>query len=251
MSTAIEAPAATVTTGRGRSPRVVLAWGIAASLLLVGSGALRTILAARHQEEKDFKVQSPFPLKDLPKTVGTWRVVEGSETRLDDMTTRITGSTDYVLWKYKDDQTGTMISALVLYGPAEPVVPHTPQVCYPATGYRDISGIADRDVKYGDGKVASFRTNVFAKSGGRDVVRNMVYHSFRLDGHWSPGIAALKFPRKNPGIFKIQIQRRVIEGEGNGTGNEPIEQFLGAFLPVLERQIAASRPEVVAANSGR
>ena len=251
MSTAIEAPAAAVAGRHGRTPRVVLAWGFAASLLLVGSGALRAIQASRHQEEKNYKVQSPFALKDLPKSVGTWRIVEGSETKLDDLTTRITGSTDYVLWKYKDDQTGTMLSALILYGPAEPVVPHTPQVCYPATGFRDVSGIIDHDVKFGDGKVASFRSNVFAKSGGRDVIRNVVYHSFRLDGNWSPGIAFLKFPRKNPGIFKIQIQRRVIEGEGNGTANEPIEQFLGAFLPALERQIAASSPDSVAANLGR
>lgn len=243
MSSVMEAPAAARVMRDHRSSRLTLAWGIAASLLLFGSGVLRTIQSTRHQEEKSSTALSPFPLKDLPKTVGSWKV-EGTEGKLDDMTTRITGSTDYVIWKYKDDRTGTIISALILYGPAEPVVPHTPQVCYPSTGYHDVSGVVDHEIKLDNGQMASFRSNVFAKSGGRDVIRSIVYHSFRLDGLWSPGIAYLRFPRKNPGIFKVQIQRRFVEGEGNGKnkGDEPIEQFLKLFLPLLERQIANAQP---------
>ena len=246
MSTTLAAPAATGGPGPGRAPQRVMAWAVAASLLLAGSGVLRAFQTARHQEEQDSKVQSPFPLSTLPRTVGDWRVVEGGETRLDDQTTRITGSTDHVLWKYKDDQNGTTVSALILYGPAEPVVPHTPQVCYPATGYHDASGVIDRPIQIGDGKVASFRANAFVKAGGRDLIRSIVYHSFRLDGTWSPGIANLRFPRKNPGIFKVQVQRNAIDGEQVGSDGEPVEQFLEAFLSALERQIAASTPNQVA-----
>lgn len=223
-----------------RPTRPVIAWCAAAGVLLAAAGVLRSVQAARHQVDKGFQAKSPFPLKEIPRVVGEWKVPDNSEETLDDQTLRITGSTDYVIWKYKDELTGTQLSILVLYGPAEPVVPHTPQVCYPATGYQPIGPPADKQVKYGKDKVATFRASEFVKTGGRDVIRSVVYHSFRLDGEWSPGIASRRFPRRSPGVFKVQIQRRAVNSEGSLESSEPIEQFLRAFLPVLEAKVEQS-----------
>ena len=225
--------------------RPVVAWALAASLLLVGSGVVRAVQSSRHAEDTGYLVECPFPLKTIPVTIGDWKM-QGTETVLDDLTTRITGSTDHIIRTYVDEMTGVTLSVLVLFGPAEPVLPHTPQVCYPSSGFQAIGNPVDRDIKIDDTETARFRSSVFVKSGGRSLIRNTVYHSFLLTGPWTPNIGNEKFPRKNPGIFKVQIQRRVVDGE-KLDGDEPIEEFVQKLLPVLDTMIKKnSSPQLTA-----
>ena len=214
----------------------VLIWGLVASLLLVGSGVVRAVQSSQYAAERDYLVECPFPLSKIPRAIDGWHVLEGSETVLDPLTTRITGSTDHVIRTYVDDMTGVMLSVLVLFGPAEPVLPHTPEICYPSSGFVASGGPIERDIEINDRETATFRSSIFVKSGGRSTIRQMVYHSFLLDGPWSPSVATRKFARKNPGIFKVQIQRRVNEGEKQDA-DEPIEDFVKKLLPTLEKMI--------------
>ena len=180
-------------------------------------------------------------MKDLPKQFEGWRIAEGGDKTLDPLTTRITGATDHFIRTYVDDFTGVTLSVLVLFGPAEPVLPHTPQICYPSCGFAPTEEPSDRVVKSADGESYLFRTSVYAKSGGRATLREVVYHSFRLEGPWSPDVAAgRKFPRKNPGIFKVQVQRRMAEGEVHGP-NDPIKNFLALLIPEIDRRVTEAQ----------
>ena len=256
MSQVVETPPEAVRIGptpiepsRSRPSRgKVLVWCLAATAVLLTSGLVRAVQSRRYQEDKSVVIECPFPLKELPRTLGNWHIVPRSETVLDPLTTRITGSTDHMLTSYYDGLTGVTLSVLVLYGPAEPVMPHTPQVCYPSSGFQAVGETVDRSIKISDKETATFRSSVFAKSGGRQVLRNAVYHSFLLDGTWSPAFASRKFARINPGIFNVQIQRRVIDGEKRGDV-EPIEDFVQQLLPAIEQKIAsasAHQPPTVA-----
>jgi len=218
-----------------------LIWSITASLLLVGSGVVRAVQSSRYAADKNYLAECPFPLDKIPRTIDDWHILKGSETVLDPLTTRITGSTDHVIRTYVDEMTGVVLSVLVLYGPAEPVMPHTPQVCYPSSGFQPVGETVDLDVKIDERETAKFRSSVFAKSGGRSVLRQGVYHSFLYDGSWSPVISTRKFPRKNPGIFKVQIQRRVADAEKRDV-NEPIEDFLKRLIPIIDKMIRDSGP---------
>ena len=224
---------------RGRKPWAVMAWALVGCALLGTSGVVRAIQDRRFEIEKGYLEACPFPLKDLPVELGGWKMVEGGDKSLDPLTTRISGATDYVMRAYVDELTGVSLSVLVLFGPAEQVVPHTPQICYPACGYSPTDEPSYRDIKGPDGQKYLFRSGVFAKSGGRSVLREVSYHSFRLDGPWSPDAAAgRRFPRKNPGIFKVQIQRRVADGERRDL-EDPIEQFIARLLPEIDRRVDA------------
>jgi hypothetical protein len=193
----------------------------------------------------------------IPNKLGVWHLVEDGERTLDPLTTRITGSSQHMLRTYADDLTGVTLTVLVLYGPAVPVLPHTPEVCYPSSGYARVDGPSDSTVKFrpggdAEGRPASgearFRSAVYQKSAGRLTYREAAYHSFRLDGKWSPDVGAgRKFPRRNPGIFKIQVQRQVAEGESLGQ-DDPMEQFLSVLLTELEAQIKKAEDKTVAAR---
>ncbi len=247
IDTPVLAPgAAGLTTPNPRRPRLgrgLVTWTLAGCALLAASGVVRGLQDRRFEVEKSYLAECPFPLKTLPKEFDGWKIVPGGDRTLDPLTTRITGATEHVMRTYVDELTGVTLSVLILFGPAEPVLPHTPQVCYPSCGFTSTEESTIRNLKGRDGAATNdqFRTGGYAKSGGRAMLREVVYHSFRLDGPWSPDIGAgKKFPRKNPGIFKVQVQRRVAEGERRDD-SEPIENFLARLIPEIERRIAESQ----------
>lgn len=182
-----------------RSKRAPWIWAAMACLTLGTSGVVRAVQERRHQDELNYRESCPIVLGSIPAQLGGWRLVPGGEKSLDELTIRITGGTDYILRNYVDDLTGVSLGVLVLFGPAEPVMPHTPEVCYPATGYALADDISDRLIKADDGTAMEFRSAVYAKPGGRTALREEVYYSFRLEGHWSPtaGVGR-KFPSAIP-----------------------------------------------------
>jgi len=220
-----------------------LAWMVMGCALLIGSGVARSVQDRRHRVESSYTEACPFPLTSLPTTLGRWKMF-GDEITLDSLTMRITGGTAHSMRAYVDELTGVTLVALVLFGPVEPVIPHTPEICYPATGYQPVDDQEDRVIGSKEDGIASvFRSGIYAKSGGRAMIREGVYYSFRLEGQWSPHVGSgRKFPRRNPSVFKVQVQRRIADGEHLGR-NDPIEQFLSLLVPVIEREIkAAGRP---------
>jgi hypothetical protein len=215
-------------------------WTAIACITLGASGVVRAVQERRHQDEMNYRETCPIALTSLPSKLGGWRLVPGGERPLDDLTFRITGGTDYLQRNYVDDLTGVSLMVFILFGPAEPVLPHTPEVCFPSMGYTPADDASDRMIKADDGTAAEFRSLVYAKPGGRTMLREEAYYSFRLEGRWSANVGAgRKFPRRNPSVFKVQVQRRVAEGEHRDR-DEPIEQFLKLLIPEIERRLAAA-----------
>ena len=222
----------------GLSARLCL---VAAAAMLVASGLAhswqdrRMVAAARDAAE------SPFPLSGLPLRVGTWKA-RGDDMKMDSRTIQIAGCSDYVTRLYADDATGAVLTVLVAYGPAEKLVHHTPAVCYPAVGFDREAGPVDRALKLKAGDaVASFRSFVFVKPDALAAERVHVYAGFRHAGRWTPDSSgSRKRFRHEPGMFKIQVQRRLGMGERCDVGN-PIEEFLSALVPELDRTILAAR----------
>ena len=207
--------------------------------MLVGSAGVRTVQSRYYQEESSYTVEAPFALKQIPKSIDDWKMIEGSEGSLDPLTTRITGSSDHILASYHNDQTGIRLQVMLLFGPAEPVLPHIPEVCYPSSGFKPGGPAVDRDIKIDDKMTARFRSTLFTKSNGRDMIRETAYYAFRHDGEWVPWVITKNSPRKNPGIFKLQISRRMTAAE-NRFQDEPIEDFVQTILPDLEKMITAA-----------
>jgi Protein of unknown function (DUF3485) len=226
-------------------------WALVACVLLGAAGMVRGMQDRRHQSEKAYKETCPIDLAKFPEKFGDdWKLIRGGDRRLDPFTMRITGGTDHIIRTYANELTGVYLTILVLFGPAEPVLPHTPEICYPASGFDRGDFPSLRSIPYSIGADdqgkpvegrADFLTATYSKPNGRQTLREAVYHSFRLDGLWSPFIGqGRKFPRRNPGIFKVQIHRLVGEGENVGPG-DPIEQFLQKFLGELEKEIKVAK----------
>ena len=206
-----------------------------ACALLAVSGGIRWRQARQIDAQMRGGQNSPFPLKDLPLTLGAWR---GESATLDPKIVQATGAVDIVTRRYVDQRTGAAIDVIVMYGPPGELYNHTPDVCYPSAGYELNDGPEERTVKVGAIE-APFRAFVFAKGEGGPGVLQEVYHSWRSNGEWSLRVGMHKQYERIPGIYKVLMSRHVTERERRDVGN-PCEAFLEVLIPELERRLSAA-----------
>ncbi|WP_076351680.1 exosortase-associated EpsI family protein [Paludisphaera borealis] len=226
-------------------------WIVMVCVLLGLSGAVRYWRELQFLSIGSQSKNSPFPLKDIPNLLGTWRALEGAETVLDPEIAKLAGSTDHVLRTYADDQSGERVTVLVLYGPADAVWGHTPDICYPASGFKTV--IPSREVQIpleGASRSVAFREALYGKSLGGATMLQEVYYSFRNAGQWRSEMGSQwKQFRYFPGMFKIQIERRVKTAQ---LGDSPAQSLLASLVEEIEKRSApdsAASPAVVATTA--
>src|SRR5262245_44349406 len=113
----------------GRAVSSLWLWMTLACAFLGASGGVRSWQDRRFASVQSQVEQAPFPLKDLPRTLGEWRVLDGGETSLDPEVARVAGCSDHVVRAYSNPSTGVSLSVLILFGPALTVFGHRPEVC--------------------------------------------------------------------------------------------------------------------------
>ncbi|MFI5457405.1 MAG: exosortase-associated EpsI family protein [Isosphaerales bacterium] len=179
---------------------------------------------------------SPFPLAELPRVLGTWRAIEGIESKLDPEIASATGSTDSLIRVYQDEKTGEEFRVLVLYGLATTVYAHSPEVCYPANGYRRIGESADHELTEPGSTPVRYRTSYFTKRSGSVGHAVEVCHTFLHNGEWLPDVLSRwKLFRVHNAMFKIQIQR---EASAGSFEDSPSESLLRELAGQINRRLA-------------
>jgi hypothetical protein len=210
-----------------------------ACAVLILAGAAHWLQQRRVDELLRSGLDAPFPLKNLPTTLGAWRVPEGGEEVLDPEIVQALRCVDYSKRRYVNEQTGVGIESLILYGPA--TIAHKPELCYPGSGYTlaDTPRIRTFSVP---GSVATFISLIFAKGEGAAIDRQQVFYSIRVDGKWTVNMDYKRMGRV-PGLYKIQLERRMGPGERRDIAGDrdPCESFLEALMPELERRISSAR----------
>ena len=146
-----------------RAPGALWARVALACAVLVASGGARWWRARRIDAVLEQGKQSPFPLKDLPLTLGDWR---GEPATPDPEIVRTTGATDFAFRRFVNQSTGVALEVYVLYGPAVDLFLHAPENCYPAAGFALKQAAAERTVEAGPLR-APFRTLVYGRGEGR------------------------------------------------------------------------------------
>lgn len=214
-------------------------WMILACVVIAGSGLIRVNQERAFADAARSAEQSPFPIRDLPRELGShWKMV-GDERNLDAETLQIAGCSDYLYRQYVDSRTGVTLTVLVSFGPAMQVFPHSPIVCYPANGYSKRAGPVQRSVKVGDdgpGDRAVFSVLAYDRPGGGLEDLKEVYYTYWHDGQWDPDASETKrrFYHR-PAMFKIQVERPITSDEINA--GSPIEEFVAALVPEINRRI--------------
>jgi hypothetical protein len=214
-------------------------WMVIACALLGLSGGLRF---CRNQQFQNLAAESatcPFPLKDLPRVLGTWHSVDASDLKLDPEIARVAGSSDHIIRTYQDDKSGEIVVVLVLYGLANSVFAHTPELCYPASGFEPVGAPADHELSMSGSTIpVRFRSACYAKelAGIRDY--RDVYYTFLHNGQWLPEVASRwKSFRYHPGMFKLLLQRAT-SGLSEDVTSSPAGSLLREIVQEIDRRTA-------------
>ncbi len=214
-------------------------WCTIACVLLAISGAIRYGRDLQFRGVYNESVNSPFPLAELPKVLGSWQAVEGSESQLDPETARTAGSSDHIIRDYLNTKSGERVSVFVLYGPAIKVFAHSPDACYPAAGYQTVpqSSVEGEIEIPGSATPAEYSKAYYVKNVGGASQYNEAVWTFRHDGKWLSDVKSQwKGFRYHPAMFKVQIDRPIMS---IATESGPSETITREIIREIEGRLAA------------
>ncbi len=222
-----------------RPPGFEWRWIAFVTLLLGTSGGIRYWRDSKVQSLFKASETAPFALSGIPTILGTWHVVEGSETTLDPEIAQIAGSKDHMIRTYVNEKSGEQAVVMVIYGPAYLVWPHTPDACFPAAGYKSVPPARDVEIQAPQtGTTARFRMQTFVKNRAGQSDYQEVYYSFFNARLWGFDMEKnWKTFRYHPGMFKVQVQHRVFAGGRTEEGS--MGQLLGSLVQEIESRSAA------------
>jgi hypothetical protein len=224
--------------------KVLRTWLVMACVLLSISGGIRYWREWQFWGLAAETKTSPFPLKEIPNVLGTWHAT-GADAHLDPETLRLAGSSDHILRSYTDSRSGETVSLLVVYGLAQSVFGHTPEVCYPSSGYLAVGKPVDHEFSLpGSAIPVHFRSRFFTKTVASVTQSHEVFWSFCHAGSWLPDVAnRWKLFRTSPALFKIQIQ-------GDVTGFSSNQPPVQSLIKELVREIDSRREAKAAPANG-
>lgn len=236
-----ESPDPTPGPGAARLGPSPWLWMILGCLIVSLSGLARINKEYLQADAVRSAEETPFPIKDLPRQLGeNWEMV-GDEIELDRETLQVAGCSDYVYREYRDKRTRVTLQVLVSFGPAVRIFPHSPVVCYPASGFKKHGGPWEQSIPLGDSEedeTATFSELIYTKPGGGMEELKEVYYSFWHDGRWDPDAKKQNFYRA-PGMFKVQVERSITAAEAK-VRDSPAEEFIVALIPEINRRIEAT-----------
>ncbi len=115
-------------------------------------------------------------------------------------------------------------------GPAGAVSTHTPDVCYPSSGYKTAREPKVETIDLPDGRKARYYVAEFEKKTATRTERQRVRWAWSADGTWdAPDRPRFAYLREAE-LYKLYIVTPVAEGESDSPAGDPpaVRQFMAA-----------------------
>ena len=140
-------------------------------LALIGLTVAEARMSGRFQGSNMTEEQFVALLKNVPEDIGDWH---GDDLPVDEQVKKTAGARGYVSRSYKNSITGEVVTIWLIVGHAKDVMRHTPDVCYPSSGFTTRAPENSLQSFVFDGKnMGDFYTNTFVKEDGtgRQLIR--------------------------------------------------------------------------------
>jgi hypothetical protein len=175
-------------------------------------------------------------LQGVPRTIGDW---EGTDLEVNPKAVKVSEATGFVNRHYVNRRTGVTITVMLLCGPPGPISVHPPEVCYVGAGFTFVIDPGKCTVP-NDALPAPaefFHTRLTKPTVPGSPQQRLLW-AWTPDGKW---IAAdnprLAFARA-PALYKLYVQRTLTRFDEQ-LADDPIQGFLQAFLPELQKALFA------------
>ena len=210
-------------------------FGILGSIaLLLGAGYYHGISTDRWTP-RGASLNAIAQLETIPRQIGDWKGVD-QEMKLEELAgAGIRGGLTRI---YTNDRKGERITMMILYGKANQLSVHTPDICYPAAGYEQIGGATRVEIAAPAPTMkGAFWANTFRRPDRPTLDELTVHYAWGVDHSWRApdGDARLSFAWY-PGIYKMYIVQAVSKPNAPVDSGASVD-FLNAALPVLDQTL--------------
>ena len=216
----------------GRNMAIICA---VAGLLMVGMTFLEAQYSDRWASSNVSAEEFAKKFAKVPKTIGKW---EGTDLPVDEQVRRVAGAVGYVSREYEHSETGDKVTLWLIVGHSRDICRHTPDICYPSSGFHKQSREnIPYTMVFGD-KSADFWTNSFilANDKGRGLKRVFWtwYKPGKQDGvNWeAPEYQRWHFGNARA-LYKMYFSNQM-PGPTQTAEQSPCIEFAEEFLPTVE-----------------
>jgi hypothetical protein len=168
---------------------------------------------------------------------GSW---VGVDSPLDEKIIRVAEAAGNVSRSYLNRKNGDRLNVLLLCGPTGPIGSHTPDVCYGGIGFACKVKPARKGIAIPNSGVATFWTATFERQAATEEALK-VYWAWSVNGDWE----AVANPRTEFALKTFLYKLYAVRADnpttrGQGTNQDPVEQFLVEFLPLVKSALTGT-----------
>lgn len=212
-------------------------------LALVGFTVAEARMSGRFEGSDITEEQFAAMLENVPKDIGDW---VGTDLPVEEQVKKTAGARGYVSRSYRNAITGETVEVWLIVGHSRDIMRHTPDICYPSSGFVMRAPENSLQSFVFDGKeMGDFYTNTFVKEDatGRSLKRVFwSWHKPAPDGkvEWkAPKIVRWEFGNARS-LYKLYFTSNMRD-LGETTENSPCMKFAKEFLPVVDKALSTAK----------
>lgn len=169
----------------------------------------------------------------VPKKIGKWT---GVDIPVSEEVQERSGAVNFVNRRYTLDGTDISVDLWLIIGHSRDIIRHTPNICYPSSGFRQEGSQLRYTAKYDDGKEATFFTSKFHKEDA------MVRQTQRVFWAWNhpdmqkwdaPDKARFHYGMATRALYKMYLTS-TIRTTDDTLADSPAAQFAKVVLPIID-----------------
>ncbi len=177
----------------------------------------------------------------VPKDFGEW---QGEDLPVAEVVRNTAGAVSYVSRNYTNIETGQKVRLWLIVGHSRDITRHTPNICYPSSGFHQKGSIDRQHVSVAGGKEAVFYTAKFQKENeiNRSVERVFWTFNHPEENQWE---APQEGARWRYGLAKSLYKLYFVSGveHNEDTIEESVAvEFAEAMLPLINAALFPTEP---------
>lgn len=172
----------------------------------------------------------------VPLSIGDW---EGEDLPVDEVVRQTAGAVNYVSRRYTHVNSGDQVVLWLIVGHSRDIMRHTPDICYPSSGFRKAGSQLRQHINLKGGKDAEFYTAKFEKEDALSRSTERVFWAFNHpdtdqweapeDGaRWRYGLAKA--------LYKLYFTSAVRNDEDTIEDNVAVD-FAEIMLPAIDKAL--------------
>ncbi len=195
--------------------------------------------------------------QDIPKEFGDW---VGEDLQYNPGELELAGAKANVSRRYRNKETGLVVSVYMICGYSRDVAVHTPDACYVGRGHVMERRPVSQPFNLG-ADVSTLKTSTFLKETGKDATHQRIFWGWNRGGRWeAPHSPRWKYGGRSI-LNKIYLIASVPGGSKEALEDSAAYKFGLEYLPLVSQTLypldptpatetSASGTEKVAATSG-